>query len=77
MAVEVRFVCDGCHIEERGITSLRKEFVSVSGRPYGIGSYRYKNTPADVAPKGWVPYDPYTQCCYCSDCWKEIGGEDE
>ena len=26
----------------------------------------------DVAPDGWIAFDPYTGCCYCPKCWKDI-----
>ena len=68
MSVKVQLECDGF---------LRKEFVSVSGRSYGIGSFQPANTVEDLAPEGWVPWDPYTCATYCPKCWAEITEEDE
>jgi hypothetical protein len=72
MGVEVLFQCDGCFKGTRGTGRLMREFVSVSGRSYGIGSVRPANTIEDVAPEGWIAYDPYTYCTYCPSCWDEI-----
>lgn len=72
MSVTVKFTCDGCFAEAEGTAPIRKHFVSVSGRSYGIGSYRYTNTVADVAPEGWWAFDPYTQLCYCPTCRESI-----
>ena len=72
MSITVKFRCDGCHAEAEGTKPIRKHFVSVTGRSYGIGSYRYTNTVAEVAPEGWWPFDPYTQLCYCPKCRAEI-----
>lgn len=27
---------------------------------------------SEVAPEGWIAFDPYTGCCYCQDCWAAI-----
>jgi len=71
MTVQVLFECGGCSATAKGTHWLTREFVSVSGRSYGIGSYHY-STPQDVAPDGWIAFDPYTGCCYCPSCWSEI-----
>jgi hypothetical protein len=76
MTIRLTFVCDGCHKEAPGTGFIEKHFVSVSGRSYGFGSYRYVKSPADLAPEGWMPFDPYTQCCYCPECWASIEGEE-
>jgi len=70
--IRVLFSCDGCHAEAVGTSPLRREFVSVTGRSYGLGSYRPANSIEDVTPEGWIAYDPYTQCTYCPKCWAEI-----
>jgi hypothetical protein len=72
MSVKLTFACDGCFKEAPGTASLQKIFVSVSGKTYGLGSYRYKQSPAELAPEGWMPFDPHTQCCYCPECWASI-----
>ena len=71
MSVTVYFHCGGCNKCETGTRSLRRRFVGISGKPYGFGHYECE-TPQDVAPDGWVAFDPYTGCCYCPDCWSEI-----
>jgi hypothetical protein len=69
--ITLTFECGGCFAKAQGTTWLKREFVSVSGRSHGIGSYRY-DTPEDVAPEGWIAFDPYTGCTYCPKCWSEI-----
>lgn len=71
MSVQVRFHCDGCTKVAEGTERIRSDFVSVSGRSYGVGSFREE--PASTkAPEGWVPFDPFTRCCYCPECWQQI-----
>lgn len=75
VSVELRFKCSGCSAEIDGTAPMRKEFVSVSGRAYGIGSARWIEPPDALAPPGWVAADPYTYCTYCPKCWAEINRE--
>ena len=78
MSVTVHYKCDGCDAEAEGTDRLRVEFRSFSGRSHGIGRVVHVNTVKDVAPKGWVPFDPYTHATYCPECWAGIvGGEGE
>ena len=72
MSVLVRFECSGCDAKADGTKPLRKEFVSVSGRSYGIGSAQWAVRVEDVVPEGWMPFDPYTYCTYCPKCWRGI-----
>lgn len=69
MSVLVTYECDGC--DAKAAARLRSEFVSVSGRNYGFGKH-VEDKASDVAPEGWVPFDPYTGCCYCPTCWQSI-----
>jgi hypothetical protein len=72
MSVTVKYSCGGCDAEAEGTEPLKIGFRSVSGRSWGLGSYVPMNSPVSVAPEGWMPFDPYTHCCYCPDCWAEI-----
>lgn len=72
MSVRVLFECDNCEKKEFGTHPLRREFRSITGKTYGLGSFVPVNTVLEVAPTGWVPYDPYTQCTYCSACYQLI-----
>ena len=72
--ITVNFECGGCLQKAQGTTWLSRRFVSISGKSYGFGHYEY-DTPQDVAPEGWVAFDPYTGCCYCPTCWAEIETE--
>jgi hypothetical protein len=74
--ITINFECGGCFAKTKGISWLKRDFVSVTGKPYGIGTYRY-TTPQDVAPEGWIAFDPYTGCCYCPKCWAEIEGDNK
>lgn len=72
MSVLVVFECSGCGEKADGIKPLRKEFVSVSGRSYGLGSARWSVGVDDVVPDGWIAFDPYTHITYCPTCWASI-----
>ncbi len=74
MSVTVNFECGGCFDKAKGIKPLRRRFESFRGRLGGWGTYK-TDTVEDVAPEGWVVYDPYTHCCYCPKCWAEIEGD--
>lgn len=69
--ISVTFHCGGCLAVAEGTGRLSRTFVSVTGKSHGIGSYQY-NIPQDVAPEGWIAFDPYTSCTYCPTCWEEI-----
>jgi len=71
MGIEAVFKCGGCFAEAKGTRPMRREFVGIGGRSYGFGSYRFEDA-RDVAPEGWVAFDPYTGCCYCPECWASI-----
>lgn len=38
------------------------------------GGFVTKRAPSipDLAPEGWMVYDPYTGCTYCPTCWDSI-----
>lgn len=63
------FQCGGCFEEASAL--LGRTFISVTGRPYGFGRWQTDNV-ADLAPEGWVVFDPYTQATYCPECWAGI-----
>jgi hypothetical protein len=71
MSIKVNFVCDGCHAEAEATTFPRRHFHSVNGKGYGFGHYSTDGFN-EIKPEGWVPFDPYTGCCYCPKCWAEI-----
>lgn len=72
MSVTLLFSCSGCNAKAEGTGPMRKQFVSLSGRPYGFGSARWMESPDDLAPEGWVAADPYTYMTYCPECWAGI-----
>ena len=67
--IEVIFKCGGCDAKARG--HLRREFRSFNGKGWGWGRY-HETTAQEVAPEGWVAFDPYTLCTYCPECWASI-----
>ena len=75
MSIKVRFTCDGCDAEADATRLPQRHFHSLNGKGYGFGHWTF-DTFDDIAPPGWVPFDPYTGACYCPTCWAEIeGGE--
>jgi len=76
MTVKVLFECGGCFAKAEGTSALTREFMSISGKRHGFGSYQY-STPQEVAPDGWIAFDPNTCGCYCPKCWSEIDGAKE
>ncbi len=69
--ITVKFHCSGCNAVADGKEPLRNTFVSICGRAYGLGSY-HEDRASEVAPDGWIAFDPYTQVTYCPDCWADI-----
>lgn len=74
MSVRVLFDCGGCDAKADGTAPLRVHFVGFNGRPWGFGTVQPANTPQDVAPPGWIAFDPYTFATYCPACWESIEG---
>lgn len=82
MSIKIKFSCDGCFAEADGTRRLerhtcpafRGEFPRDGSGCFVVHEY---DTVQDVAPNGWMPFDPYTGCCYCPKCWGEIEGASE
>ena len=74
ITVTYTYACGGCDEKEINTSGrVTRTFSSFSGRSHGFGTYSVEQPSAiDLAPEGWVPFDPYTQCCYCPKCWAEI-----
>lgn len=70
MTIKTIFECGGCLKKEDG-KSPQSRFLSLTGKGYGLGSY-VEDKISDLAPEGWIAFDPYTQCTYCPECWDEI-----
>ena len=69
--IDVTFKCGGCDESVTVRNAIRRTFQSFSGGGCGLGTYS-ENSVADIAPEGWVAFDPYTQVTYCPECWAEI-----
>lgn len=69
MSVKVTFECDGCFAEAGEPVSVKRRFESFSGRGHGFG---VEEKVSDLAPDGWIAFDPFTSCTYCPDCWASI-----
>lgn len=65
--------CGGCFLKATTKATLSRVFKSFSGKGHGWGSYSIEMSEPDY-PEGWVPFDPYTGCTYCPDCWASIEG---
>lgn len=73
MTVRVSFECGGCFATADGTKWLQRRVVETANAPGGGEFVRYRNdTPQDVAPAGWIAFDPYTGCCYCPACWASV-----
>lgn len=71
MGIELTFKCSGCSKTTRGTGPVRRVFHGVNGRDYGFGTWKIEPI-SNLAPQGWVPFDPYTNVTYCPECWDEI-----
>lgn len=71
MSTCIRMKCDGCDVIVE-TAPIRKEFVSFSGRSYGLGRWHEPDIDKAVEPTGWLWSDPYTSCTYCPGCWDAI-----
>jgi hypothetical protein len=68
--IKLSFKCGGCFTEEEVVCPAR-EFRSLNGRGFGFGHWLYPQIK-NLAPAGWMAFDPYTGCTYCQSCWKGI-----
>lgn len=64
--------CGGCDATAISDGLLTTEFISFSGRGHGFGVWKLRD-PEEIAPPGWVLFDPYTACTYCPDCAADLG----
>jgi len=71
MTVKVIFECDGCDAKIDGVRPIRETFHSLDGKGWGFGRW-CRDTIEDVAPYGWISFDPATKCTYCPKCWSSI-----
>jgi hypothetical protein len=72
MTVTVSFECGGCFEKAEGTTWLNRYEASRMGNWVSHAT----TNPQDVAPEGWIAFDPYTGCCYCPKCWAWIESDD-
>jgi len=69
MGLRLIYECGGC--DATAEAHMERHFDSFNGKGYGFGKWR-EDRPQDVAPDGWIAYDPWTSCTYCPACWAEI-----
>ena len=75
MPIKVIFECSGCwNKTAEGVDYVKSRFHGISGKGYGFGQWVVDDI-ADLAPEGWVAFDPHTQCTYCPDCWESINND--
>ena len=70
MAITMMYKCDGCDAQAEG-GQITRDFLSFSGRSYGIGQYRIHSDPEELAPKGWTAFC-VVGCTYCPTCTKDL-----
>lgn len=68
--ITVTFHCGGCSATAHGSKPLERHFESLTGRAYGLGSYRYDNALVAV-PEGWL-YPCPAGAAYCPECRKDV-----
>jgi hypothetical protein len=69
----ITFSCGGCPAVATAEQAITRTFVSLSGNDWGIGTWQTSRVDVEaLAPEGWMPFDPYTGCCYCGTCWTAI-----
>lgn len=76
MGVRLQLDCGGCDASVLTQGHLSKQFHSLDGSGHGFGRWILEN-PEDLAPEGWIMFDPYTQQTYCPECWGSIVGDGE
>lgn len=72
MGVRVTFHCGGCDAVVQGRTSLGKRWIEVRRLGNLSKGYSRIDSVEDLAPEGWVVFDPYTFATYCPACWASI-----
>ena len=77
MGVYVSLTCCGC---TAAVSGLRLGIIHDElPRRHAAGMEwvsERRQTVEEVAPDGWMPFDPYTNATYCPDCWASIVGGD-
>lgn len=75
MPISVTFECGGCRAVAAGTGPLRQR---ISQEPVSSTWDRVTVQPPlveSIAPDGWMPFDPYSHCTYCPECWAGIISE--
>jgi len=73
VSIKITFECSGCFVTVAGTRPLGSRWDAIHTFSDGGSVGRYvDDRPQDVAPEGWVAFDPYTRCCYCPKCWASI-----
>jgi hypothetical protein len=74
VSVVVHLKCGGCEAEA-DTKPIRAEYVPLFTNSLFCRT-RYPVVTNDLAPEGWVIFDPYTLATYCPECWASIVDED-
>lgn len=75
MSVTIELACSGCTATIRRDvhqTVTTHGQATINGVVCDRVSTRIPSINRVFDGTGWVPFDPYTGCCYCEDCWESI-----
>ena len=64
--ITITYACDGCRTKLTHSQTTAPVAVVVDSKRVN------RHTLVECAPAGWVAFDPYTNACYCLECWVEI-----
>lgn len=73
--IRITYQCSGCEASETVSARVDRDVVSTGHVIGGVVCDRVltkRPTIEGVAPEGWMPFDPYTDCTYCPECWASI-----
>lgn len=71
MSITVTYECSGCDAIETVRGLMQRWDLIRPGATFDLCQIRTP-TIKTAAPEGWMPFDPYTGCCYCPKCWAWI-----
>ena len=77
MGVTIHLLCGGCDATVDFSVRVKVRVISSGRLLGGVLCDKIEITRPNIetdAPEGWVVFDPFTHCTYCSTCWESIVG---